>query len=101
MYLNYLAEIGIPGTLLLLGTFVGHVVKANHLHGTRFIRAAHYGVAALIVAMLVSGLSDHELYSHQVNIVFWQLLGWGAALIKSSQAYQKDPLDGSVLAPKV
>ena len=101
MYLNYLAEIGIPGTLLLLGTFIGHVVKANHLHGTRFIRAAHYGVAALIVAMLVSGLSDHELYSHQVNIVFWQLLGWGAALIKSSQAYQKDPLDGSVLAPKV
>lgn len=90
MYLNYLAEIGIPGTLLLLATFVGHVYKANRLQGTRFMQAAHYGVAALVVAMLVSGLSDHELYSHQVNIVFWQLLGWGAALIKSSRAWQAE-----------
>lgn len=53
------------------------------------MRAAHYGVATLVVAMLVSGLSDHELYSHQVNIIFWQLLGWGAALIKSSKSWQK------------
>ena len=89
MYLNYLAEIGIPGTLILMATFLGHVVKASRLTGTRFMRAAHYGVAALVVAMLVSGLSDHELYSHQVNIIFWQLLGWGAALIKSSKSWKK------------
>lgn len=97
MYLNYLAEIGIPGTLLLLATLVGHVLKANRLKGTRFMQAAHYGVAALVVAMLVSGLSDHELYSHQVNIVFWQLLGWGAALIKSSRDWHnhEGPLDSS------
>ncbi|MFR6482916.1 MAG: hypothetical protein ACLUPK_07310 [Veillonella sp.] len=31
---------------------------------------------------LFSGLSDFELYSHQVTIVFWQLFGWVGAFVK-------------------
>ena len=82
LYLNILAEIGIPGLLSFLAVIVGHVITSIRLKGDLFRQAAQIGVGALAVAVLVSGLSDFELYSHQVTIVFWQLLGWVGAFVK-------------------
>ena len=82
LYLNILAEIGIPGLLSFLAVIVGHVITSIRLKGDLFRQAAQIGVGALAVAVLISGLSDFELYSHQVTIVFWQLLGWVGAFVK-------------------
>jgi O-antigen polymerase len=30
-------------------------------------------------------LSDFELYSHQVTITFWLLMGWVGAFVKAQQ----------------
>lgn len=75
LYLNILAEAGVLGLVSFLGVLFGHVYTSIRLQGDIFRQAAQIGVGALVVAVLVSGLSDFELYSHQVTIVFWQLIG--------------------------
>lgn len=75
LYLNILAEAGVLGLVSFLGVLFGHVYTSIRLQGDIFRQAAQIGVGALVVAVLVSGLSDFELYSHQVTIIFWQLLG--------------------------
>lgn len=82
LYLNILAETGIPGLLIFLTVIIGHVVTAIRLKGDLFCQAAQIGVGALAIGVLFSGLSDFELYSHQVIITFWQLLGWIGAFVK-------------------
>lgn len=43
-----------------------------------FRQAAQIGIGALAIGVLFSGLSDFELYSHQVTIVFGNsLVGLG------------------------
>ena len=75
LYLNILAEAGVLGLVSFLGVLFGHVYTSIRLQGDIFRQAAQIGVGALAVAVLVSGLSDFELYSHQVTIIFWQLIG--------------------------
>ena len=82
LYLNMLAETGIPGLLSFLAVIVGHVITSIRLKGDIFRRAAQIGLGALAIGVLFSGLSDFELYSHQVTIVFWQLFGWVGAFVK-------------------
>jgi len=82
LYLNMLAETGIPGLLSFLAVIVGHVITSIRLKGDIFRQAAQIGVGALAIGVLFSGLSDFELYSHQVTIVFWQLFGWVGAFVK-------------------
>ncbi|MDU1672813.1 MAG: O-antigen ligase family protein [Veillonella sp.] len=82
LYLNILAETGIPGLLSFLAVIVGHVITSVRLKGDMFRQAAQIGIGALAIGVLFSGLSDFELYSHQVTIVFWQLLGWVGAFVK-------------------
>ena len=85
LYLNMLAEIGIPGLISFITVLLGHVVTSIRLKGDVFRKAASIGVGALAVGVLVSGLSDFELYSHQVTITFWLLLGWVGAFVKAQQ----------------
>lgn len=85
LYLNMLAEIGIPGLISFITVLLGHVVTSIRLKGDVFRKAASIGVGALAVGVLVSGVSDFELYSHQVTITFWLLLGWVGAFVKVQQ----------------
>ena len=89
LYLNMLAEIGIPGLISFIIVLLGHVVTSIRLKGDVFRKAASIGVGALAVGVLVSGLSDFELYSHQVTITFWLLLGWVGAFVKVQQNQTK------------
>lgn len=89
LYLNMLAEIGIPGFILFMTVIIGHAVAALRLDGDGFRKSAQIGVGTLVVAILVSGLSDFELYSHQVAVVFWQLLGWVGAFMKVNEKSHK------------
>ena len=68
--------------LSFLAVIVGHVITSVRLKGDMFRQAAQIGIGALAIGVLFSGLSDFELYSHQVAIVFWQLLGWVGAFVK-------------------
>lgn len=78
LYLNILAETGIPGLLSFLAVIVGHVITSVRLKGDMFRQAAQIGIGALAIGVLFSGLSDFELYSHQVTIVFGNsLVGLG------------------------
>lgn len=85
LYLNMLAEIGIPGLISFIIVLLGHVITSIRLQGDVFRKAASIGVGALAVGVLVSGLSDFELYSHQVTITFWLLMGWVGAFVKAQQ----------------
>ena len=85
LYLNILAETGFLGLFFFLTILIGHAVKATRLKGDRLRQAAQYGVGALVIAVLVSGVTDFELYSHQVSVVFWQLLGLIGAFMKLSK----------------
>lgn len=82
LYLNVLAESGIPGLISFLAVLVCHVYASISLKGDIFRQAAQIGVGALVVGVLVSGLSDFELYSHQVTMIFWQLMGLIGAFMK-------------------
>ena len=77
-----MAETGIPGLLSFLAVIVGHVITSVRLKGDMFRQAAQIGIGALAIGVLFSGLSDFELYSHQVTIDFLQLLGWVVAFVK-------------------
>ena len=89
LYLNMLAEIGIPGLISFITVLLGHVVTSIRLKGDVFRKAASIGIGALAVGVLVSGVSDFELYSHQVTITFWLLLGWVGAFVKVQQNQAK------------
>lgn len=82
MFLNVLAEIGIPGALFYFGAIYIHAIKARGMSPEALHQIAAYGIGAVLVGITVSGVFDHDLFSHQVSIIFWQLLGWVAAVIK-------------------
>lgn len=93
MYLHIAAEIGIPGCICFLMVLILHAWKAYRLPvGDKTTELViKYGITALVVGVLVSGMTDYELFSNQVSIVFWQFLGLGAAVIQE-QSSGKEPV---------
>lgn len=85
LYLNMFAEVGIPGGVLFLTVLVGHGIVVGKTTSRAVGRTLQYGLGALLVGVLVSGLFDHTLYSKQISMIFWQLLGLGAAMVSYEQ----------------
>lgn len=81
MFLNVLAEIGIPGALFYFSAIYGHAVYALRLPKATISNIVKYGMGAVVVGVTISGLFDHDLFSHQVSVIFWQLLGWASAVL--------------------
>lgn len=81
MFLNVLAEIGIPGALFYFAAIYGHAVYALRLPKATISNIVKYGMGAVVVGVTISGLFDHDLFSHQVSVIFWQLLGWASAVL--------------------
>lgn len=90
MFLNILAEIGIPGAILYFGAIYGHAAQALRLPKKQAGYMVTYGICAVMVGITIAGLFDHDLFSHQVSIVFWQLLGLCGAALRQLQCDIKD-----------
>ena len=85
-YLQIAAETGIVGLasfLVLLGTFFVHTIKSLAKIKDRFYHAVLTGVSAGIIVTLVHSAVDTNLYSLQLSVLFWVMLGLNAALQRS------------------
>lgn len=88
MYLHMAAAIGIPGFLFFMSILLIHAWKAFKLPRLYLVseRVIKYGITALIIGICVSGMTDYELFSNQVSIVFWQILALGAGVINEEKS---------------
>jgi putative inorganic carbon (HCO3(-)) transporter len=76
LYINMLAEVGLPGCLCYLTAFF-MVLYLNYKKFRRgktpFEKALALGGILLISSMAVMGLGDHVLFSRSVSFCFWSL----------------------------
>lgn len=76
MYLNMLAEVGIPGGLCFLGTFFAQGIicwKVYWQGKESFTRSLGLGGLLMVMAMAVISIGDHVLFSRSVSFCFWSL----------------------------
>lgn len=93
MYLHLAAVIGVPGMLFFMMILIIHAWKAYRLPQLDKVteRVIKFGITALVLGVCFSGLTDFELFSNQVSIVFWQILALGAGVIvENSQIENKE-----------
>jgi putative inorganic carbon (HCO3(-)) transporter len=84
-YLQIAAESGIVGLLsflTLIGAFFTHTILSLKKIKDRFRHTALSGVSAGIIVTLVHSAFDTNLYSLQLSVLFWIMLGINAALQK-------------------
>lgn len=82
-YLQIAAETGIVGLLSFLGiigTFLIHTVASLRNMKDRFSHAVLAGISAGIIVTLVHSLVDTNLYSLQLSVLFWVMLGVNAGI---------------------
>jgi len=82
-YLQIAAETGIVGLisfLTLLGTFFIYTITSLRKMKDKFYHAVLSGISAGIIATLVHSAVDTNLYSLQLSVLFWIMLGINAAL---------------------
>ena len=82
-YLQIAAETGIVGLLSflwLIGAFFIHSIRSLMKIKDKFHHAVLSGISAGIIATLVHSAVDTNLYSLQLSVLFWLMLGINAAL---------------------
>ncbi|UCB57016.1 MAG: O-antigen ligase family protein [Candidatus Omnitrophota bacterium] len=82
-YLQIAAETGIVGFLsflTLLGVFFIHTIRSLAKIKDKFYHAILASISAGIIATLVHSAVDTNLYSLQLSILFWIMLGLNAGL---------------------
>lgn len=85
VYLQVAAETGIPALVLFLVILLGHAIRIRHLKVQDLGITLRYGIFLVVINVLVSGLFDHALYSQQVGVILWQLLGLSMSIIRSAE----------------
>ena len=80
LYLQIAAETGPVSLCIFLAILLGH--SRNVQKETSSCIPVRYGCTLITVAVLVSGLFDHALYSQQVSLVLWQYLGFAMSCIR-------------------
>lgn len=76
MYLNMLAEVGIPGGLCFLATFFAQGILCWRIYkkGTdTFLKSMGLGGLLMVMAMAVISVGDHVLFSRSISFCFWSL----------------------------
>lgn len=76
MYLNMLAEVGIPGGMSFLLAFFaqGILCWRNYRHGNdSFTKSMGLGGVLMVMALSVISMGDHVLFSRSVSFCFWSL----------------------------
>lgn len=84
-YLQIAAETGIVGLvsfLMLIGTFFFYTIASLPKIKDRFYHVVLSGISAGIIATLVHSAVDTNLYSLQLSVLFWLMLGLNAALLR-------------------
>ena len=74
MYLNIAAELGLPGiTLFLLALFAHLLIGFRVLCRTSKPeqRGVVMGLIAVIIGVLVNGMTDYALFNIEVSMIFW------------------------------
>ena len=82
-YLQIAAETGIVGLvsfLMVIGTFLIYTMKSLTKMKDKFRHAVLSGISAGIIVTLVHSAVDTNLYSLQLSVLFWIMLGINAAL---------------------
>lgn len=78
MYINIMAETGIVGFVFYMWFFFGtawyavRFLKGQH---NDFDRCLAMGAAAVVAAITISGISDYDLFSTQISLSLWFLIG--------------------------
>ena len=89
MYLRLAATIGIPGVVFFVAFLMLFAYTAARIDN-RYCQQNFkcilnpiysYGMPAMILAILISGVTDYNLFSHQLSLITWQFLGVGMAAI--------------------
>lgn len=76
MYLNIAAEIGLPGFFTFMYFLYGHAKIALRLckeSQDPYISGLMLGVIASVLALLISALTDYNLFNIQMSMLFWFL----------------------------
>lgn len=76
MYLNMLAEVGIPGGMAFLLAFFaqGILCWRNYRHGNdSFTKSMGLGGVLMVMALSIISMGDHVLFSRSVSFCFWSL----------------------------
>lgn len=74
LYLNIAAELGLPGIAFFLLALVMHLVIAFQvLHRTKKVerRGVMMGLIAIIIGVLVNGMTDYALFNIEISMIFW------------------------------
>lgn len=92
MFLHIAAVSGLPALLCFIAVLAIHAWKAYRLSdkGRTAELVIKYGLTAMILGILISGVTDYELYSYQVATIFWQILGLGAGILYEDQLINKN-----------
>lgn len=76
MYINMLAEVGIPGGLFYLACFFGVFLMSFRNYKAAqdsFTRCLGIGGMLMTASLAVMGMGDHVLFSRAVSFCFWSL----------------------------
>lgn len=75
MFLNILAETGFAGFLSYMAFFFGNAwYSIRFLRrglGNHFDKAIATATAAAVISVSVTGISDYDLFSTQISLIFW------------------------------
>ncbi|MCI8387306.1 MAG: hypothetical protein HFE63_02425 [Clostridiales bacterium] len=84
LYLQILVEIGIVGLIVFIAAMFFYVqscftLQANESRSSKLLSAA---IMCGILAVLAQGMTDYIWYNYRVFLMFWLVLGLGAAVRK-------------------
>ena len=74
LYLNIAAELGLPGIAFFLLALATHLAIAFQvLHRTKSVerRGIMMGLIAIIIGVLVNGMTDYALFNIEISMIFW------------------------------
>ncbi len=77
LYLNIAAELGLPGIALFLLALSAHLaIGFRVLRHTRMPeqRGVVIGLIAIIIGVLVNGMTDYALFNIEISMLFWLLV---------------------------
>ncbi len=88
LFLQILVEIGIVGLIVFLAAMFFYVQGSLTLHvkERRSERLLSAAVFCGILAVLAQGMTDYIWYNYRVFLMFWLMLGLGAAIRKNLNA---------------
>lgn len=78
MYLNYMAEIGIPGFLSFMACVLGHLNMAvvnSHLRTSNLLNGVVLGAVMSIICVMINGFTDYVLFNIELSMFFWLVNG--------------------------